>query len=65
HLKKIGLWEPTSRKQIQENAYKRWDERCKKALMLREKGLTYQAICKQFGCSRNSLNEHLKKRGLK
>ncbi|MGR5865580.1 helix-turn-helix domain-containing protein [Bacillus cereus] len=33
--------------------------------MLREKGLTYQAICQQLGCSRNSLYHHLKKRGLK
>ncbi|QDZ77290.1 ArsR family transcriptional regulator, partial [Bacillus cereus] len=34
-------------------------------VMLREKGLTYQAICQQLGCSRNSLYQHLKKRGLK
>ncbi|WP_176548459.1 RNA polymerase sigma factor [Bacillus toyonensis] len=64
-LKKMGLWQPTSRKQIQENAHKRWDERCKQAVMLREQGLTYQEICKQLGCSRNSLYQHLKKRGLK
>lgn len=64
-LKKMGLWQSTSRKQIQENAHKRWDERCKQAVMLREKGLTYQAICQQLGCSRNSLYHHLKKRGLK
>ncbi|MEK4584107.1 helix-turn-helix domain-containing protein [Bacillus cereus] len=64
-LKRMGLWQPTSRKQIQERAHKRWDERCKQAVMLREKGFTYQEICKQLGCSRNSLSQHLKKRGLK
>ncbi|MBG9618020.1 hypothetical protein ABE15_34210 [Bacillus cereus] len=64
-LKKMGLSQSTSRKQIQENAHKRWDERCKQAVMLREKGFTYQEICKQLGCSRNSLSQHLKKRGLK
>ncbi|WP_080497199.1 helix-turn-helix domain-containing protein [Bacillus cereus] len=65
HLQKMGLWQPTSRKQIQENARKRWDERCKKAIILREKGFTYKAICKQLGCSRNSLHQQLEKRGLK
>ncbi|CUB53412.1 hypothetical protein BN2127_JRS10_02277 [Bacillus subtilis] len=64
-LKKMGLWQPTSRKQIQENAHKRWDEQCKQAVILREKGFTYQAICKQLECSRNGLHQQLKKRGLK
>ncbi|PEP81298.1 zinc-finger domain-containing protein [Bacillus toyonensis] len=64
-LKKMGLWQPTSRKQIQENSHKRWDERCKQAVILREKGFTYQTICKQLECSRNGLYQQLKKRGLK
>lgn len=65
HLKKMGLWQPTSRKQIQENARKRWDERCKQAVILREAGATYQAICQQLKCSRNGLYQQLEKRGLK
>ncbi|UIJ69745.1 zinc-finger domain-containing protein (plasmid) [Bacillus cereus] len=64
-LKKMGLWHPTSRKQIQENAGKRWDERCEQAIMLREIGLTYKAICQQLGCSRSGLYQQLEKRGLK
>ena len=46
----------------QERNAKKWDERCKQAVMLRKQGLTYQAICKQLGCGPNALNQQFKKR---
>ncbi|MGR5881195.1 sigma-70 family RNA polymerase sigma factor [Bacillus cereus] len=64
-LKGLGIWQPKTPEEIKKETQKKWDERCKQAVILREQGLTYQAICKQLGCGQNALNQQFKKRGLK
>ncbi|OLR26881.1 hypothetical protein BLD50_04795 [Bacillus cereus] len=64
-LKILGIWQPKTPKETKKETQKKWDERCKQAVMLRKQGLTYQAICKQLGCGPNALNKQFKKRGLK
>ncbi|WP_176521267.1 hypothetical protein [Bacillus toyonensis] len=63
-LKKRGLWEGFSTDQLQENARKKWDERCEKAVLLQEKGWSYYAIARNLNCKDSNLVQELKKRGL-
>ncbi|MEI4618387.1 helix-turn-helix domain-containing protein [Bacillus cereus] len=64
-LSELGIRQPKTQEESKKETEKKWDERCKQAVMLHERGLTYQAICQQLGCSRNTLNQQFKKRGLK
>ncbi|HDX9707799.1 TPA: zinc-finger domain-containing protein [Bacillus thuringiensis] len=43
---------------------KSWDKICSTAVTMKNKGISYSAISKKLGCSRTTLREHLKKRGL-
>ncbi|OUB36087.1 hypothetical protein BK708_02865 [Bacillus thuringiensis serovar yunnanensis] len=60
-LKKRGLWQ--KREVI--DACEKWDELCKQALSLRDRGLTYKLIAKQLNCGVGCLHVEMKKRGLK
>ncbi|MEI4617737.1 hypothetical protein [Bacillus cereus] len=64
NLKKRGLWKGFSTEQIQENTRKKWDELCKKTVVLQAKGLSYYAIAKKLNCDDCCLVRELKKRGL-
>ncbi|KIP29350.1 hypothetical protein BG10_900 [Bacillus thuringiensis serovar morrisoni] len=42
----------------------KWDDRCKKAVALYDRGIEYPVIAKQVGCHVSGLYRELKKRGL-
>ncbi|PGQ44800.1 MULTISPECIES: zinc-finger domain-containing protein [Bacillus cereus group] len=42
----------------------KWDERCRKAVAMKEEGISYYQISKILDCDSGSLYKYLKKRGL-
>ncbi|OUB34538.1 hypothetical protein BK708_05745 [Bacillus thuringiensis serovar yunnanensis] len=63
-LKKRGIWRGESAEQILIKARLKWDERCRRAVILREKEMSYSKIAKQIGCHEANILKELKKRGL-
>ncbi|OUB34542.1 hypothetical protein BK708_05775 [Bacillus thuringiensis serovar yunnanensis] len=63
-LKKRGIWRGESIEQILIKARLKWDERCKRAVLLRKEGMSYSKIAKQIGCHETNIVKEMKKRGL-
>ncbi|EJR91159.1 hypothetical protein IKE_05745 [Bacillus cereus VD196] len=61
-LKKRGLWNGESQKEIQEKSRKKWDRLCQQAIKLKEIGLSYPEIARQLDIATKSLRDQMSRR---
>lgn len=61
-LKKRKLWKGKTQAEIQECSRKKWDYWCRKALKLREQGLSYEKIARRLGVQSSNLRYQMRKR---
>ncbi|PES01303.1 hypothetical protein CN488_30860, partial [Bacillus anthracis] len=62
-LKKRGLWEGKTKREIQERSRQKWDDWCEKAKELRGKGWSYPKIAQDLQIPASNLRVQMRKRG--